>query len=158
MRSRPDGITVTPAEPAALPDVAALEAAVFGQDDAAGSERIARFHERYPDLLLVAPAPTACLPGTRSVVRAPTGVRSRLARRLGQLAHRASHHRRQGVADTLLAALMAALAARGLTGAMLYAQADNHGALTLYARHGFRPARDPHPAGEPRVTLRADLS
>lgn len=40
---------------------------------------------------------------------------------------------------------------------MLYVEPDNAGALALYARHGFRAARDPHPSGKPRLTVGVGL-
>jgi ribosomal-protein-alanine N-acetyltransferase len=49
-------------------------------------------------------------------------------------------HRRQGLARAALAALLAALAARGALRVFLEVAADNDGALALYQAAGFRQA------------------
>ena len=150
-------IAVTPARTDDLAAISALEAAVFGAD-ASTPQQVARFLERYPDLLLVARGGDLEVAGyiigggrgnPEFDLDAPVGWVNSLA------VH--PHDRRRGVADSLLVSLFAALRADSLTRAMLYVQPDNAGALALYARHGFRDDRDPHPSGELRVTLGVSL-
>ena len=150
-------ITVTPARRDDVAAISALETTAFGTD-AMTPRQVARFLERYPDLLLVARGGDQEVAGyiigggrgnPEFDLDAPVGWVNSLA------VH--PHYRRRGVADTLLVALFAALRARGLSRAMLYVEPDNAGALALYARHGFRADRDPHASGEPRVTLGVSL-
>lgn len=149
--------TVTPARTDDLAAISAREIAVFGTD-AYSPQQVARFLERYPDLLLVARGADDefagyIIGGARGNpefdLDAPVGWVNSLAVR--------PDHRRRGVADSLLVSLFAALRARGMTRAMLYAQPDNASVLALYARHGFGDDRDPHPSGQLRVTLGVSL-
>ena len=150
-------ITVTPARKDDLAVISALEPAVFGTD-AYTPQQLARFLERYPDLLLVARGGDQevagyTIGGPRAKpefdLDAPIGWVNSLAEH--------PHDRRRGVADSLLVSLFAALRARIMIRAMLYVQPDNAGALAVYAGHGFRDDRDPHPSGELRVTLGVSL-
>ena len=150
-------VSVSPARTDDLAAISALETAVFGTR-ASTPRQVARFLERYPDLLLVARGTEQELAGY-TIGGGRANPEHDLDPPVGWVDSLAVHPgcRRRGVADSLLVSLFAALRARGLTRAMLYVQPDNAGALALYARHGFCVHRDPHPSGELRVTLGVSL-